>query len=53
MERREKAEMLLEQMRLCLKRADFVRAQIISRKINMKYFEGEESQVIRFAACQK
>jgi 26S proteasome regulatory subunit N5 len=39
---KEKTEYILEQMRLCLKKKDFVRAQIISRKINPKVFEAED-----------
>lgn len=34
----EKTEYILEQMRLCLKKRDYVRAQIISKKINSKVF---------------
>jgi 26S proteasome regulatory subunit N5 len=36
MEKKEKTEFILEQMRLCLATHDYVRAQIISRKINPK-----------------
>jgi len=39
MEKKEKVEFILEQMRLCLAKRDFVRTQIISKKINTKYFE--------------
>jgi len=34
MKKKEKTEYILEQMRLCLKKQDYVRTQIISRKIN-------------------
>jgi len=50
----EKTEYILEQMRLCLKKKDFVRAQIISKKINPKVFmgvttpEGMDTLKIRF-----
>lgn len=44
MERREKVELLLEQMRLCLARSDFIRTQIISKKINTKFFEDGQSK---------
>jgi 26S proteasome regulatory subunit N5 len=37
MDRIEKTEYILEQMRLCLDAQDFIRAQIISNKINRKY----------------
>lgn len=39
---KEKTEYILEQMRLCLKKKDFVRAQIISKKINPKVFDAED-----------
>lgn len=38
MERREKVELILEQMRLCLLKQDFVRTQIIAKKISIKFF---------------
>lgn len=41
MERREKLEFLLEQMRLCLGKKDYIRTQIISKKINRKSFDDE------------
>ena len=36
MERKEKVEMILVQMRLCLAVQDFIRAQIISKKISTR-----------------
>lgn len=39
MKKKEKTEFVLEQMRLCLLKNDFVRTQIVSRKINPKIFE--------------
>jgi len=45
MDRREKLEFLLEQMRLCLAKYDYIRTQIISKKINIKAFEDEASHV--------
>ena len=45
MDRREKLEFLLEQMRLCLAKHDYIRTQIISKKINTKAFEDESSHV--------
>lgn len=39
MEKREKTDFILEQFRLCLAKKDFGRAQIISRKISIKFFE--------------
>ncbi|OQV16513.1 26S proteasome non-ATPase regulatory subunit 12 [Hypsibius exemplaris] len=47
MERREKMEMLLEQMRLCLAKQDYVRTQIISRKVSLKFFEEEANQDLK------
>lgn len=42
MDKREKVEFILEQMRLCLLKKDFVRTQIISKKINIKFFDKED-----------
>uniref|UniRef100_A0A0G4FUS5 PCI domain-containing protein n=1 Tax=Chromera velia CCMP2878 TaxID=1169474 RepID=A0A0G4FUS5_9ALVE len=47
MDRREKAEFILEQMRLVLARQDFVRCQIISKKINPKLLEAEDFQDLK------
>lgn len=41
MEKQEKVELILEQMRLTLAKKDYIRTQIISKKINVKYFEDE------------
>ena len=41
MEKKEKVEFLLEQMRLCFQTKDYIRTQIISKKISTKYFESE------------
>ena len=45
MEKREKTDFILEQMRLCLLKKDFTRAQIISRKISTRFFEDEKNEV--------
>lgn len=45
MEKREKVEYLLEQIRLCLAKRDFVRMQIISKKVSVKFFEDNKEQV--------
>ena len=37
MERQEKVELILEQMRLCLATKDYIRATIISKKISTRY----------------
>ena len=52
MEKREKTDFILEQMRLMLARKDYVRAQIISKKINTKYFENEEVQDLKLRYYQ-
>jgi 26S proteasome regulatory subunit N5 len=39
MEKKEKVEFILEQMRLCLAKKDYIRTQIISKKISTRYFE--------------
>ena len=46
MEKREKVEFILEQMRLCLAKKDHIRTQIISKKISVKFFENDKEQVI-------
>ncbi len=43
MDKREKTEYILEQMRLVLLKKDFIRLQIISRKINPKMLEADAS----------
>lgn len=45
MERREKTDFILEQMRLNLALEDFTRVGIVSKKINTKFFEAEENSV--------
>lgn len=47
MEKREKVELLLEQMRLCLLKQDYIRTQIISKKINVKFFEDVNTQDLK------
>lgn len=48
MDKREKVELILEQMRLCLAKQDFVRTQIISKKISTKFFEDPLHQDLKF-----
>ncbi|KAJ8036924.1 26S proteasome non-ATPase regulatory subunit 12 [Holothuria leucospilota] len=45
MERKEKVEFILEQMRLCLAKKDYIRTQIISKKISLKFFESTAEEV--------
>lgn len=47
MEKREKTDFILEQMRLCLAKKDYTRTQIISRKINTKFFTDAENQDLK------
>ncbi|CAJ1341046.1 unnamed protein product [Effrenium voratum] len=47
MERREKTEYILNQMRLVLAKKDFVRTQIISKKINPKLLETDDFQDLK------
>lgn len=42
MEKQEKTRLILEQIRYCLAVKDFIRAQIISKKISTRFFESEE-----------
>lgn len=47
MEKREKVELILEQMRLCLAKKDYIKTQIISKKINTKFFEDADTQDLK------
>jgi len=44
MDKKEKIEFILEQMRLCLAKKDYIRVQIISKKISTKFFDSQESE---------
>lgn len=44
MEKKEKVDFILEQMRLCLETGDHVRTAIISKKVTSKYFTGDDVQ---------
>lgn len=52
MERKEKVELILEQMRLCLATKDYIRAQIISKKISTRFFENTEHQQLKLTFYQ-
>ena len=41
MEKKEKVEFILEQMRLCYETKDYIRTSIISKKISTKYFDSK------------
>lgn len=45
MDKQEKVELILEQMRYCIAIKDFIRTQIISKKISVRFFEKDEYQV--------
>lgn len=47
MDKREKVELILEQMRLCLAKKDYIRTQIISKKINTKFFDDENTSDLK------
>ncbi|KAL3321188.1 26S proteasome non-ATPase regulatory subunit 12 [Cichlidogyrus casuarinus] len=47
MEKKEKVEFLLEQIRLCMLRKDYIRVQIQGDKINIKFFEGEDTDDLK------
>lgn len=47
MDKREKVEFILEQMRLCLAKQDLVRTQIISKKINTRFFNDADQQDLK------
>ncbi|KAG0002628.1 26S proteasome non-ATPase regulatory subunit 12 [Modicella reniformis] len=47
MEKREKTDFILEQIRLCLCKRDYVRANIIGKKINMRYFKEADVQDLK------
>ncbi|ORX46523.1 PCI-domain-containing protein [Hesseltinella vesiculosa] len=47
MEKREKTDFILEQMRLCLAKHDYIRTQIISKKINTKFFQEKENEDLK------
>ena len=52
MERKEKVELILEQMRLCLATKDYIRAQIISKKISTRFFENTDYQQLKLTFYQ-
>lgn len=47
MEKNEKVDFILEQMRLCLAKKDYIRAQIISKKISTKFFENNNEPELK------
>merc|ERR1712223_1897492 len=47
MDRKEKVELILEQMRLCLASKDYIRSQIMSKKISIRFFENVDHQELK------
>uniref|UniRef100_A0A7S2RMQ9 PCI domain-containing protein n=1 Tax=Mucochytrium quahogii TaxID=96639 RepID=A0A7S2RMQ9_9STRA len=47
MNKQEKIDFLLEQIRLCLEKKDFIRAYIIAKKVNRKQLEEEELETLK------
>lgn len=47
MEKKEKVEFILEQMRLCFETKDYIRTTIISKKINAKYFDSKDTEELK------
>ena len=45
MEKKEKVEFILDQMRLCLAKKDYIRTQIISKKVSSKFFDSTDEEV--------
>lgn len=52
MDKKEKTCLILEQIRLCLLVKDYIRAQIISKKINRKFFDDDEVQQLKLKFYQ-
>lgn len=52
MERKEKVELILEQMRLCLATKDYIRTQIISKKISTRFFEDGKNDELKLKFYQ-
>lgn len=48
MEKREKVEFILEQMRLLIANEDIIKAQIVAKKINPKFFNEESYSDLKF-----
>lgn len=47
MDKKEKVELILEQMRLCLATKDYIRTQIISKKISIRFLENTDYQDLK------
>ena len=51
MEKKEKVEFILEQMRLCLAKKDYIRTSIISKKINTRFFTTSDDVDVSSLHC--
>lgn len=51
MDNREKFDFILEQMRLCLAKGDYVRTELLSKKIVSKALNDKELQVNAHCLC--
>lgn len=51
MEREEKVQFIVEQMRLCVANRDFIRAQIVSKKLSTKFFFSK-SDIVQVSSAQ-
>ena len=47
MDKTEKTDFILEQMRLCLAKKDYIRTQILSNKISKKLLNDKEFEVYK------
>lgn len=52
MDKKEKTALILEQIRYCLAVKDYIRAQIISRKINTRFFNDDNVQPLKLKYYQ-
>jgi len=52
MDRKEKVEFILEQMRLCLAKKDYIRTNIISKKVSKKFFEDKDTVELKLKFYQ-
>ncbi|KAK7507802.1 hypothetical protein BaRGS_00000767 [Batillaria attramentaria] len=52
MEKTEKVDFILEQMRLCLAKKDYIRTQIISKKVSQKFFDDPATMELKLKFYQ-
>jgi len=51
MDKKEKTDFILEQMRLLLGKQDYIRMQMVSKKINPRYFDKADDEEIQVRAA--